>query len=184
MCNAAACALRRRPPAERGERAMTSNDDSATRALAALDALGESYELIEVDPELADTASFCEHYGYPLETSGNTIIVVSKRGELRYCACLVLATTRLDVNHAVRPLLGVRKASFASPEETRELTGMLIGGVTPFGLPEGLPLYIDERVMDLDEVIVGGGGRSAKLSVSPSALLRLPNAEVVSGLAL
>ena len=96
----------------------------------------------------------------------------------------MLATTRLDVNHAVRPLLGVRKASFASPEETRELTGMLIGGVTPFGLPEGLPLYIDERVMDLDEVIVGGGGRTTKLSVSPSALLRLPNAEVVSGLAL
>ena len=163
---------------------MTSNDDPAARALAALDALGESYELIEVDPQLADTAAFCEHYGYPLETSGNTIIVVSKRGELRYCACLVLATTRLDVNHAVRPLLGVRKASFASPEETHSLTGMLIGGVTPFGLPEGLPLYIDERVMDLDEVIVGGGGRTTKLSVSPSALLRLPNAEVVAGLAV
>ena len=163
---------------------MTSGDDPGARAVAALEALGEPYELIEVDPELADTAAFCEHYGYPPETSGNTIIVVSRRGELRYCACLVLATTRLDVNHAVRPLLGVRKASFASPEQTRELTGMLIGGVTPFGLPDDLPLYIDERVMDLDEVIVGGGGRSTKLSVAPSALLRLPNAEVVSGLAV
>ncbi len=163
---------------------MTVEADPAQRALEALDALGEPYELIEVDPELADTAAFCQHYGYPLETSGNTILVASKRGERHYCACVVLATTRLDVNHAVRPLLGVRKASFASAEETRELTGMLIGGVTPFGLPAALPIYVDERVMALEEVIVGGGGRTTKLSVSPSVFLRMPAATVVAGLGL
>ena len=106
----------------------TAASDPGTRALAALDRLGGSYERIEVDPALADTAAFCKHYGYPLEISGNTILVVSKRGEQRFCACLVLATTRLDINHTVRPLLGTRKASFASAEETAELTGMLIGG--------------------------------------------------------
>ena len=162
---------------------MTVEADPAQQALEALEALGEPYQLIEVDPELADTAAFCEHYGYPLESSGNTILVASKRGERRYCTCVVLATTRLDVNHAVRPLLGVRKASFASAEETRELTGMLIGGVTPFGLPEGLPIYVDERVMALDEVILGGGGRSTKLAVSPSVFLRMPAATVVADLA-
>lgn len=163
---------------------MTVEADPGARAIAALDALGEPYELIEVDPELADTASFCEHYGYPLETSGNTIIVASKRGERRYCACVILATTRLDVNRTVRKLMDVKKASFASAEETRELTGMLIGGVTPFGLPEGLPLYVDERVMALDEVIVGGGGRSTKLAVSPAVFERMPDVTVVQDLGL
>ena len=161
----------------------TAASDPGTRALAALDRLGGSYERIEVDPALADTAAFCKHYGYPLEISGNTILVVSKRGEQRFCACLVLATTRLDVNHTVRPLLGTRKASFASAEETAELTGMLIGGVTPFGLPPGLAIYVDERVMALDEVIVGGGDRSTKLRVSPAVFRRMPGVEVVADLA-
>lgn len=165
--------------------AATATDaDPGARARAALDAAGEPYEVIEVDPDLADTAAFSEHYGYPLGVSGNTIVVVTKRGERRFCACVVLATTRLDVNHAVRPLLETRKASFASAEETAELTGMLIGGVTPFGLPDDLPIYIDERVMELDAVIVGGGDRSTKLRVSPQALARLPAARVVAGLAL
>ncbi len=163
--------------------APTTSADPGARARAALDASGELYEVIEVDPDLADTAAFSEHYGYPLEVSGNTIVVVTKRGERRFCACVVLANTRLDVNHAVRPLLETRKASFASAEETAELTGMLIGGVTPFGLPDGLPIYIDSRVMEIDSVIVGGGDRSTKLQVSPQALARLPNAEVVADLA-
>ena len=162
---------------------MTAAADPGQRAIDALEALGEPYEVIEVDPTLADTAAFCEHYGYPPEISGNTILVASKRGEQRYCACVVLATTRLDVNHAVRPLLGVKKASFASPEETLELTGMLIGGVTPFGLPPELPVYVDERMMALGEVIVGGGGRSTKLKVSPAVFRRMPNVEVVVELA-
>ena len=162
---------------------MTAAADPGQRAIDALEALGEPYEVIEVDPTLADTAAFCEHYGYPPEISGNTILVASKRGEQRYCACVVLATTRLDVNHAVRPLLGVKKASFASPEETLELTGMPIGGVTPFGLPPELPVYVDERVMALGEVIVGGGGRSTKLKVSPAVFRRMPNVEVVAELA-
>ncbi|MCY3655582.1 MAG: hypothetical protein OXG95_03090 [Chloroflexi bacterium] len=164
--------------------APATSADPGARARAALDAAGEAYEVIEVDPDLADTAAFSEHYGYPLEVSGNTIVVVTKRGERRFCACVVLANTRLDVNHTVRPLLETRKASFASAEETAELTGMLIGGVTPFGLPDGLPIYIDTRVMELDSVIVGGGDRSTKLQVSPEALTRLPNAEVITGLAL
>ena len=157
--------------------------DPGARARAALDAVGEPYEVIEVDPALADTAAFSEHYGYPIEISGNTIVVVTKRGERRFCACVVLAHTRLDVNHAVRPLLETRKASFASADETAELTGMLIGGVTPFGLPDGLPIYIDDRVMELESVIVGGGDRSTKLRVSPQALMRLSGAEVIAGLA-
>jgi prolyl-tRNA editing enzyme YbaK/EbsC (Cys-tRNA(Pro) deacylase) len=138
--------------------------------LAALDATGEPYETVEIDPALADTAAFCERYGFPLETSGNCILVASKDDPPVLAACLALATTKLDVNKRVRKLLGVRKLSFAPPELTRSVTGMKIGGVTPFGLPSDLPLYLDARIRDLERVVVGGGSRSLKLVVAPAAL--------------
>ena len=94
-----------------------------------------------------------------------------------------LATCRLDVNHAVCDLLGVRKASFAAADQTRELTGMMIGGVTPFGLPNDLPLYIDDRVMTQRFVVIGGGSRSMKIRLAPAGLLQLPGARIVEGLA-
>ncbi len=138
--------------------------------LAAVEATGEPFDVIEVDPALADTATFCEHYGYPLETSGNCILVASKDDPPVLAACLALATTRLDVNKRVRKRLGVRKCSFAPADLTRDATGMEIGGVTPFGLPEDLPLWADARIGALERVIVGGGSRYLKLSVTPAAL--------------
>jgi prolyl-tRNA editing enzyme YbaK/EbsC (Cys-tRNA(Pro) deacylase) len=149
-----------------------------------LDALGATYDVIACDPDLADTTAFCAHYGYPLESSANTIVVAARREPGVACACVVLATSRLDVNHKVCELLGVRKASFASAEQTRELTGMMIGGVTPFGIPEGLPLFIDARVMTRESVIIGGGSRSMKLQIAPGALALLPSARTIDGLAL
>jgi len=146
-------------------------------------ATGEPYELIDCDPGLADTAQFCEAYGYRMDESANAIIVVGKADPKPYAACLVLATTRLDVNGVVRKRLGTRKASFAPADDTMELTGMTIGGVTPFGLPPTLPLWIDSRIMNLDRVIVGGGSRDRKLYVAPAALAKLAGAEVVEDLA-
>ena len=159
-------------------------EGAAAAALAQLDAAGVSYEVIQCDPELADTAAFCEHYGVPLERSGNCIIVASRREPTQYAACLVQATVRLDVNKTVKRLMGVNRASFASPEATAELTGMLIGGVTPFGLPADLPLYVDAPIVDLEDIVVGGGSRSLKLRVPPLAITDLPNAEVIEGLGL
>src|SRR5947207_13453042 len=150
---------------------------------AVLDGLGAPYEIVTIDPSFADTAQFCAQYGIPLDQSANTIIVASKKEPREYCACLVLATTRLDVNRTVRKLMNASRVSFASAEETKELTGMLIGGVTVFALPDGLPIYVDDRVMAPDWIIVGGGGRSTKIKLAPEALRRLPNVNVVSGLA-
>lgn len=141
------------------------------------------YEVLEIDPAYADTAAFCARYGVPLDHSGNTIIVGSKKEPRQYAACLVLATTRLDVNHAVRRLMGVSRLSFASAEETKALTGMMIGGVTVFALPPDLPIYVDDRVMALDYVVLGGGSRSAKIKTAPEALRRLPTVRIVTGLA-
>lgn len=150
--------------------------------LAALDETGIDYEIIACDPALADTAEFCEAYGFGLDESANTIVVVGKSDPVLYAACVVLATTRLDVNKTVRKKLGVRKASFAGGEQTEELTGMTIGGVTPFGLPADIPLWVDARVMSADRVVLGGGGRDRKVVASPE-ILTVAGAEVVEDLA-
>lgn len=161
-----------------------SDDAEVERKVAvSLEKLGAPFELMRIDPDFADTAAFCEKYGIPLDHSGNTIIVASKKEPKQYCACLVLATTRLDVNHAVRKLMGASRVSFASGDETKALTGMLIGGVTVFALPPELPIYVDERVMQPDWIIVGGGGRSTKVKLAPNVLRRLPQVSVVPGLA-
>jgi prolyl-tRNA editing enzyme YbaK/EbsC (Cys-tRNA(Pro) deacylase) len=158
--------------------------DVEARVRHALDALGVPHELIPIDPDYADTAAFCERYGVPLEHAGNTIIVASKREPKQFAACVVKATTRLDVNHAVRRLMGVAKLSFASAEETRALTGMLIGGVTVFALPPDLSVYVDDKLLALDWVILGSGSRSSKIKISPAVFRRLANAQIVPGLSL
>ncbi|MDP2326813.1 MAG: YbaK/EbsC family protein [Dehalococcoidia bacterium] len=161
-----------------------SDAEVEARVVAVLDTLGGPYELMPCDPALADTAAFCEAYGVPLDRSANCILVASKNEPKQYAACLVLATNRLDVNGTVRRLMGVRKASFAAAEETAALTGMMIGGVTPLGLPEGVPLYLDAAMMPLEGVIVGGGSRSLKVRLAPALLARLPGAQVVEGLGI
>lgn len=161
-----------------------SEAEVEARVVAVLDTLGGPYELMPCDPALADTAAFCEAYGVPLDRSANCIVVASKNEPKQYAACLVLATNRLDVNGTVRRLMGVRKASFAAAEETAALTGMMIGGVTPLGLPEGVPLYLDAAMMPLADVIVGGGSRSLKVRLAPALLARLPGARVVEGLGI
>jgi prolyl-tRNA editing enzyme YbaK/EbsC (Cys-tRNA(Pro) deacylase) len=161
---------------------VTTDDDRA-RLDAALRPLGVPYELFACDPALADTAQFCAAYGFSMDESANTIVVVGKADPRRYAACLVLATHRLDVNRTVRDRLGTRKASFAGADETRELTGMEIGGVTPFGLPAGLPVWIDAAVMTRPRVVLGGGSRSWKVIAAPAILEALPGAVVLEGLA-
>jgi prolyl-tRNA editing enzyme YbaK/EbsC (Cys-tRNA(Pro) deacylase) len=159
-------------------------DDIEQRVVRVLEGIGAAYELIPIDPDFADTAAFCAKYGYPEDHAGNTIICASKREPRQFCACIVAATSRLDVNHAVRRLMNASRVSFASAEETRELTGMMIGGVTVFALPPDLPIYVDEGLMDLDYVIVGSGSRYSKVKVAPQVLLQVPSAHVISGLSL
>jgi prolyl-tRNA editing enzyme YbaK/EbsC (Cys-tRNA(Pro) deacylase) len=158
-------------------------DPAEAAVLQQLEELGIEHEVVPCDPELADTAAFCEAYGYAPEDSANTIVVVGKSTPPVYAACVVLATTRLDVNGAVRRRLGARKASFASADETKSLTGMLIGGVTAFGLPPDLPVWVDAAVMARGRIILGGGSRNCKLLVAPDALLKNPRTEVVDQLA-
>ena len=148
-----------------------------------IDRLNVEYEIVDCDPDLADTAQFCDRYGYRLDESANAILVVGKADPRVYATCVVLANTQIDVNKVVRKKFGVKKASFASPEETTKITGMVLGGVTPFGLPATLPVWIDSRVMTCERVIVGGGSRARKIYVDPSGLKALPSSEVIENLA-
>ena len=149
-----------------------------------LEQSGYPFEVWTCDPDLADTARYCEHYDVPLENSANAILVRSKTGERKYALCVLRATDRLNGNHTVRKKLGARKVSFAAAEETRDITGMEIGGVTPFCLPQTLPIWIDAAVMECDYVVLGGGNRSSKIKVSPQAIAQQTNVEVVEDLAL
>jgi prolyl-tRNA editing enzyme YbaK/EbsC (Cys-tRNA(Pro) deacylase) len=151
--------------------------------IADLESASVEYEEMACDPELADTAAFCEAYDIPLERSANAILVASRKPEGHHAVCVVLATSRLDVNGVVRRRLGVRKVSFASAELTRELTGQEIGGVTIFGLPDGMRVWIDSGVLDNDWIVVGAGSRSAKIRLDPNQLVGMEGFEIVEDLA-
>ncbi len=159
------------------------SEDVRQRIYAFLDASGIEYEIMDCDPELADTVVFCERYGIPLDRSVNTILVKAKTGGERFAACVLLADSRLDVNRVVRKRLEARRVSFASADETRALTGMEIGGVTPICLPEDLPLWIDNRVMQADYIILGGGDRSSKIRISPRIFDHVSSSTIIDGLA-
>lgn len=156
---------------------------AAPEVIADLEGKGVEYEEMECDPDLADTAQFCEAYDIPPEKSANAILVASRKPEGHHAVCVVLAHTKLDVNGTVRKRLGVRKVSFAPADLTRDLTGQEIGGVTIFGLPDDIPVWLDSRVIDCDWIIVGAGSRTAKLKIDPAQLTELAGFEVVEDLA-
>ena len=162
----------------------TESANIEERVTAILDGLGVPYELLPCDPGFADTAAFCEKYGYAVEDCGNTILVASRKEPRQYAAYVVQGSERLDVNKKVRRLMGVSRASFASAEQTMELTGMMIGGVTAFALPKGVALYVDRKLMDLDYTIMGSGSRSSKIRVSPDVFRKMPDAEIIDGLSV
>ncbi len=155
-----------------------------TAGLAAWRDAPDEVLVAPIDPDLADTTAFCQAYRIGLDISANCVVVAGKRGgEVRYAACLVLATTRADVNNVVRRHLDVRKASFAPADEAVARTGMEYGGITPIGLPSDWPILIDPRVTGTPHVVIGSGVRHSKIALPGESLARLPNAVVVDGLA-
>ena len=137
-----------------------------------------------IDPQVADTAAFCETYAVDMADSANCVVIAGRRGgDTRYAACVVLANTRADVNGVVRKRLDARKASFAPMEDAVVLTGMEFGGITPIGLPDPWPILIDAAVLERDVVVIGSGLRRSKIALPSAALAELPGAEVIDGLA-
>src|SRR4029450_6464653 len=132
---------------------------------------GDQVLVAPIDAGLADTAAFCEAHGVRLEESANCVIVAGRRGEVtRYAACVILATTRADVNGVVRRLLDARKASFAPMDDAVRLTDMEYGGTPPIGLPSSWPVLVDARVVATPHVIIGSGVRHSKIALPGAAL--------------
>lgn len=157
---------------------------STMRALATFGPAGE-VAVAPIDPDLADTAEFCAAYRVPPEASANCVVVTGKRaGEQRWAAAVILATTRADVNGALRKRLDVRKLSFAPMAQAVDRTGMEYGGITPIGLPVGWPILIDAAVVAAGPVVIGAGIRGAKIILDGALLAGLPGAEVIEGLAI
>jgi prolyl-tRNA editing enzyme YbaK/EbsC (Cys-tRNA(Pro) deacylase) len=145
----------------------------------------DDVKVAEIDPDLADTAAFCEKYGVALADSVNCVVIAAKRGsDLTYAACMVTAITRADVNGLVRKHLGARKASFAPLAEVAEASGMEYGGITPIGLPQGWPILVDAAAARVPLAIIGSGNRRSKIQLPGRALTELPGAEVLDGLGL
>ena len=145
---------------------------------------GDEVGVTPIDPDLSDTAAFGRAYDVPGSASANCVVIAGRRGgEERIAACVVLATTRADVNTVVKRRLDVRKCSFLSMERAVELTGMEYGGITPVGLPDGWPVLVDAAVLDQPLVVIGSGVRRSKLVLRPGLLAELPHAEVIEGLA-
>lgn len=158
--------------------------DPVAEALAAWSGAPDEVLVAPIDPDLADTASFCDAYRIGLDISANCVVVAGKRGgDVRYAACVVLATTRADVNNVVRRHLDVRKASFAPMDDAVAHTGMDYGGITPIGLPDGWPVLVDARVTGTPYVVIGSGVRHSKIVLPGPALATLPGAMVLDGLA-
>lgn len=153
-------------------------------ALAAWPSGADEVLVAPIDPDLADTAAFCAAYDVGPEVSANCVVVAGKReGEVRHAACMVLATTRADVNGAVRRHLDVRKASFLPMAEAVELSGMEYGGITPIGLPPW-PILVDAAVAATPWVVIGSGVRRSKIVLPGRRLGELPGAVVLDGLGL
>ena len=168
--------------------ALSRPDLLAAPVAAALAALGEAEAaavgVAEIDPELADTAAFCERYGVGPAESANCVVIAGRRdGQARYAACVILATTRADVNNVARRELDVRKASFAAMDDAVAQTEMEYGGITPVGLPQGWPVLVDARVADAPTVVIGSGVRRSKLVLPGELVASLPGARVIDGLA-
>jgi prolyl-tRNA editing enzyme YbaK/EbsC (Cys-tRNA(Pro) deacylase) len=137
-----------------------------------------------IDANLADTAAFCEAYGVPLEASANCVVLAGKReGQVRMAACLVLATTRADVNGVARRWLDVRKISFAPMDDAVAMTGMEYGGITPIGLPIDWPILVDSRVIEQQAIVIGSGVRRSKIVLPGASLAQYPGVHVLEGLA-
>ena len=168
--------------------ALSRPDLLAAPVASALTALGGEVAggigVAEIDPEVADTAAFCERYGVSPAESANCVVISGKReGEVRYAACMILATTRADVNNVARRELDVRKASFAPMDTAVAETGMEYGGITPLGLPAGWPVLVDAAVANTPYVVIGSGVRHSKLVLPAKLLASLPGARVIEGLA-
>tara|TARA_Y100000590_G_scaffold331232_1_gene376366 strand:- start:117 stop:599 length:483 start_codon:yes stop_codon:yes gene_type:complete len=138
----------------------------------------DKLEVFECEDKFSDTQSFCDHYGYKIEDSCNAILIKSKKPEEFYTLFCVLGSTRLDVNHKAKSLMGARKVSFASKEEAEEITSQIYGGISPLGLVPEIKIFIDKQVLTREKIFIGAGNRVSKFFLKPESLVELTQGRI------
>jgi len=138
----------------------------------------DKLEVFECEDKFSDTQSFCDHYGYKIEDSCNAILIKSKKPEEFYTLFCVLGSTRLDVNHKAKSLMGARKVSFASKEEAEEITSQIYGGISPLGLVPEIKIFIDKQVLTREKIFIGAGNRVSKFFLKPESLVELTQGKI------
>lgn len=138
----------------------------------------DKLEVFECEDKFSDTQSFCDHYGYKIEDSCNAILIKSKKPKEFYTLFCVLGSTRLDVNHKAKSLMGARKVSFASKEEAEEITSQIYGGISPLGLVPEIKIFIDKQVLTREKIFIGAGNRVSKFFLKPESLVELTQGRI------
>ncbi|HVF30621.1 MAG TPA: aminoacyl-tRNA deacylase [Pyrinomonadaceae bacterium] len=101
------------------------------------------------------------------ETSQKRRLIVLMHGDLE-------VSTKNLARH-----LGVKTIGPATPEAASRATGYLVGGTSPFGTKERLPVYVEETIFDLDRIYINGGKRGFLVEIDPGALEGSLNVERV-----
>ena len=152
-----------------------SSDRVETKATAALDAAGVTYELV-VTLQASSAEESAEFQGIGLHQLLRTIVV--RRGDDDYLFVLVPAGRRFDWPK-LRAHLGVSRLSLPDADEAREVTGYERYTITPFGASRAWPVVADASIRELDQVAIGGGQRGVNIHLRPADLISATNAEVV-----
>ena len=86
---------------------------------------------------------------------------------------VVMGTARLD-NRKFKDVFHA-KARFIKPEDLEAQVGHPMGGVCPFALPEGVPVYLDESLRQFDPVYPAAGAPNNAAKLSLAELERVTN---------
>jgi len=126
---------------------------------------GES-DVIDTGESTATVALAAQAIGVEPDRIAKSLAVYAQGGG----ALLVVAagTARLD-NQKFKAQFGF-KPRMLSPEDTAEFTGHQPGGVCPFGLPEGVEVYLDRSLEGFDTVFPACGTTSSSIKMTLSEL--------------
>lgn len=140
-------------------------------------------KVAEIDTAYIDGISLCEHYKVDRKNGCNCLIVELKRASTKqYAALLVPVGYKYNMSTTVRKYTNSRMVSVAPLDYVLEHTKMEHGSINPIGIPQTWKIFIDKRLLDVDEIVCGSGKRISKLRLPSKYLLKLPNVIVLENL--
>ena len=145
-----------------------------TRAIRYLKEQGIPFEVAEYD-HLDKGALFASQaLGIPVERTIKTLVVeVSKKG---YLVVLMPGSKTISFKKLAK-IRGVKRAAMVNTAMAERLTGYLVGGISPFGMKQRLPVVIDAGLLAFEKVAINGGKKGVMLIMTPSDIIMTTGAE-------